>query len=189
MRLRQSPNPRRKDTLWIVQTLLALVSSVVFSLTITGITGNTGIIMAAVAAWLCVIYGILRKTKHESWFYIGVLVTALALSLVFRKQILEGFRIFWNTASDAMVYGTGWVIPEWELQMETQQALGNNVDILVAGLPLDVRFAAQHHRIHHRARHNAAGHLGHISNSSCQLTGRKICQVLPICCDITLLRR
>ena len=122
MRLRQSPNPRRKDTLWIVQTLLALVSSVVFSLTITGITGNTGIIMAAVAAWLCVIYGILRKTKHESWFYIGVLVTALALSLVFRKQILEGFRIFWNTASDAMVYGTGWVIPEWELQMETQQA-------------------------------------------------------------------
>ena len=75
------------------------------------------------------------------------------------------------------------------LQMETQQTLGNNVDILVAGFPLDVRLTPQHYRIHHRACHNAAGHLGHISNSSCQLTGRKICQVLPICCDITLLRR
>ena len=122
MRLRQSPNPRRKDTLWIVQTLVALMASVVLSLTITGITGNTGIIMAAVAAWLCVIYGILLKSKHESWFYIGVLVVVLALSLVCRKQILEGFRIFWNTASNAMVYGTGWVIPEWELQLEAQQA-------------------------------------------------------------------
>ena len=112
MRLRQSTNPRRKDTLWIVQTLVAMMASVVLSLTITGITGNAGIIMAAVAAWLCVIYGILLKTKHENWFYIGVLVAALVLSLVCRKQILEGFRIFWNTASDAMVYGTGWVIPE-----------------------------------------------------------------------------
>ena len=122
MRLRQSPSPRRKDTLWIVQTLVALMASVVMSLTLTGITGNAGIIMAAVAAWMCLVYGVLLKTKHENWYYIGVLIVVLVLSLVCHEQILEGFRIFWNTASDAMVYGTGWVVPEWELQLGTQQA-------------------------------------------------------------------
>ena len=46
----------------------------------------------------------------------------LFLTLVFRKQVLEGFRLFWNTASDAMVSGTGYVLPEWELQLSKEQS-------------------------------------------------------------------
>ena len=51
-----------------------------------------------------------------------ILILMLALTLIFRKQVLEGFRIFWNQASDAMVRGTGRVLPEWKLQLSKDQS-------------------------------------------------------------------
>ena len=122
MRLRQVLNPRNKDSSWLIQMIVAMLASVVLTLTLTGLTGNSGIVMLAVAIWLCIVYGILLKTKHENWFYLGTLILMLLLTLVFRKQVLEGFRIFWNTASDAMVSGTGRVLPEWELQLSREQS-------------------------------------------------------------------
>lgn len=117
MRLRQAMNPRKKDASWLMQMIVAMLASAVLVLTAAGLTGNTWIVMLVVSAWLCIVYGILLKTKHENWFYLGTLVLVLLLTLVFRKQVLEGFRIFWNTASDAMVSGTGRVLPEWKLQL------------------------------------------------------------------------
>ena len=122
MRLRQAPNPRKKDTLWLIQTFVAMIASAVLVLTVTTLTGNAWIVMLAVAVWLCIVYGILLKTKHENWFYMGTLLLMLVLTLVFRKQVLEGFRIFWNQTSDAMVSGTGRVLPEWELQIGKEQS-------------------------------------------------------------------
>lgn len=122
MRLRQAPNPRKKDTLWLIQTLVALLASAVLVMTVTTLTGNAWIVMLAVTVWLGTVYGILLKLKHENWFYLGILILMLALTLVFRKQALEGFRIFWNQASDAMVLGTGRVLPEWELQLSKDQS-------------------------------------------------------------------
>ena len=122
MRLRQAPNPRKKDTLCFVQTLVALLASGVLVLTATALTGNPWIVMAAVAVWMGIVYGILLKTKHENWFYLGILILTLVLTLVFRGQVLEGFRIFWNQASDAMVSGTGRVLPEWKLQFGEDQS-------------------------------------------------------------------
>ena len=121
MRLRQAMNPRKKDASWLIQMIVAILASSVLALTVTGLTGNTWIVMLVVSAWLCVVYGILLKTKHENWFYLGTLVLVLLLTLVFRKQVLEGFRIFWNTASDAMVSGTGRVLPEWKLQLDKEK--------------------------------------------------------------------
>ena len=117
MRLRQAPNPQKKDASWLIQMIVAMLASSVLTFTLTGLTGNSWMVMLVVAVWLCIVYGILLKTKHENWFYLGTLVLVLLLTLVFRKQVLEGFRIFWNTASDAMVGGTGRVLPEWELQL------------------------------------------------------------------------
>lgn len=122
MRLRQAPNPRKKDTLWLIQTFVALLASGVLALTVTTLTGNAWIVTLAVAVSMGIVYGILLKTKHENWFYFGILILMLVLTLVFRRQVLEGFRIFWNTASDAMVRGTGWVLPEWKLQLGTEQS-------------------------------------------------------------------
>ena len=122
MRLRQAPNPRKKDTLWLIQTIVALLASGVLVLTVTTLTGNAWIVMIAVAVWMGIVYGILLKTKHENWFYLGILILMLVLTLVFRKQVLEGFRIFWNQASDAMVSGTGRVLPEWKLQLDAEQS-------------------------------------------------------------------
>ena len=122
MRLRQAMNPRKKDATWLIQMIVAILASSVLALTVTGLTGNTWIVMLVVSAWLCIVYGILLKTRHENWFYLGTLVLVLLLTLVFRKQVLEGFRIFWNTASDAMVSGTGRVLPEWELQLSREQS-------------------------------------------------------------------
>ena len=121
MRLRQAMNPRKKDASWLIQMIVAILASSVLALTVTGLTGNTWIVMLVVSAWLCVVYGILLKTKHENWFYLGTLVLVLLLTLVFRKQVLEGFRIFWNTASDAKVIGTGRVLPEWKLQLDKEK--------------------------------------------------------------------
>ena len=122
MRLRQAPNPRKKDTLWLIQALVALLASGVLALMVTTLTGNAWIVMLAVAVWMGIIYGILLKTKHENWFYLGILILMLVLTLILRKQVLEGFRIFWNEASDAMVRGTGRVLPEWKRQLGTEQS-------------------------------------------------------------------
>lgn len=122
IRLRQTVSPRKKDTFWVLQTLVALFASAVLVLTATGLTGNAWPVMLAVSVWLCLVYGVLLRAGHENWLYIGGLFVALVLTVVFRKQLLEGFRVFWNTASDAMLQGTGWVLPEWELQLSKEQS-------------------------------------------------------------------
>lgn len=122
MRLRQAMNPRKKDASWLMQMIVAILASSVLTFTLTGLTGNSWMVMLVVAVWLCIVYGILLKTKLENWFYLGTLVLVLLLTLVFRKQVLEGFRIFWNTASDAMVSGTGRVLPEWKLQLDKEKS-------------------------------------------------------------------
>lgn len=122
MRLRRTPDPRKKDKLWLIRMAVALLASVLLVLAVTGLTGNPWPVMLAAAVGLCIVYGVLVKIKQESWFYIGTLLAMLALILVFRKYVLEGFRIFWNGAGDAMVRGTGWVLPEWKLQLSRERS-------------------------------------------------------------------
>ena len=117
MRLRQAPDPRKKNNGWILQMMVSMLGSFCMVLTLTGITHNPWPVMLAVSLSMCVFYGIFVKSRQEGWFYIVGLFLALALSLICRKQILEGFRIFWNNASDAMVSGRGWVLREWELKL------------------------------------------------------------------------
>lgn len=121
MRLRQIPNPRKKDALWLMGMLTAMLGCAALILALTGLTGNEPAAMLIVGLWLCVAYGILRKMGRESWFYMGLLAILLVLSLVCREQVLEGFRILWNRTGDAMACGTGYVLPRWELRLAADQ--------------------------------------------------------------------
>ena len=91
MRLRQAPNPQKKDASWLIQMIVAMLASSVLTFTLTGLTGNSWMVMLVVAVWLCIVYGILLKTKHENWFYLGTLVLVLLLTLVFRKPCMLTF--------------------------------------------------------------------------------------------------
>lgn len=112
---------RKRDVQWLIQTIVGMSAAAVLVFTLVWLTGfDTGAILPVVAvilALLAVLYGIMCKTQNENWFYIGVLAFALITSLLFRRQILEGFRIFWNESCDAMLAGTGFVVPKWELQL------------------------------------------------------------------------
>jgi len=128
IQLRQALSSRKKDGLWFAQILVSALSAVVSSLAFAALAGiKSGVVppvMVVVAVWLCLIYGILMKSEHEGWTYMGVLALIFVLILVCRQQVLEGFRIFWNQASNSMLKGTGWVMPEWELQLTaTHKAL------------------------------------------------------------------
>ena len=132
MRLRQAPDPRKKNDGWILRMMVSMLGSFCMVLILTGITDNPLPIMLAVSLSMCVFYGILLRAKQKSWFYIGGLFLALVLSLACRRQVLEGFRIFWNNASDAMVRGTGWVLPEWELKLGQPDLCAGLFDALCA---------------------------------------------------------
>ena len=121
MRLRQTRDPRKRDSFWLVRAVLAWLASATLTGILNEVTGNTGTVMLAASVLLCAVYGILLKRKQESLFYMGTLILVLTVMLLGRRQVLEGFRLFWNQAGIAMVRGTGWVIPEWELQLGAEQ--------------------------------------------------------------------
>ena len=98
-----------------------MLAVAVAALTVIGLTGlgmkPEGTVMLATAICLCALWGILRKNGCQGWFYVAVLAAILAATLLFRRQVMEGFRLFWNQAGDAMLRGTGWVLPQWALQL------------------------------------------------------------------------
>ena len=122
LRLRRGKEPHSKDRRWILNMAVAMLSGLSLTLILCGITGNGWTVMLAVTLWLCAMHGVLSKMERQTWFYLGVLAFMLVLVLVFRRQVLEGFRYFWNTAGDALVRGTGCVLPEWELQLAKEDA-------------------------------------------------------------------
>ena len=143
MRLRLTPYPRKKDMIWLIQAIVAMLAGVVLALTVTSLAGIEDrmvlAVMAGIAVWIGIIYGILKKNGHENWFYIGALILMLVVTVVFREQVLEGFRIFWNQASEAMLRGEGWVLKEWELQLEAGQRESSVLlfgGVLTAGIVL-----------------------------------------------------
>lgn len=124
--LRSAPNPKKKDYNWLIRTIVAILSSVVMALSITALAGveswNVLLPVIFTAVILGIAYGVLVKTEQENWFYLGVLTVTVLITLICRKQLLEGFRIFWNQAGSAMVRGTGYVIPKWELQLSEKHS-------------------------------------------------------------------
>lgn len=126
MRLRQTENPRKKNTFWLMQTIAAVLACTVLLLTVGQLTGLEGsgamLVMAAAGAYLCILYGLLLRTKKSHWFFYCTLLGLLILVLLCRNQVLEGYRLFWSRMSEAKVRGTGWLLPEWELQLPEEKS-------------------------------------------------------------------
>ena len=126
MRLRQTKDSRKENNNWLLQMLVSLAACMVLlwsGLELAGFGGsNTMAVMLAVGVYLCLLYGLLLRAQHRHWFFIGVLVLMLLLVLACRNLLLEGYRLFWNQMSDAKVRGTGWILPEWELQLPAQKS-------------------------------------------------------------------
>ena len=120
MRLRQSADPR-KNTDWMLQLMLSLSGSMALSLTAAGLAGfrlgSTMLILLLTGGAFCGVYALLVKLGKRQWFAPGLLVLLLLLTLVFRQQVLEGWRLYWNRLSDAMTEGKGWILPELQTQL------------------------------------------------------------------------
>ena len=125
MRLRRAENSRDKKNGWLLQMLVAMMSSLTWMILCCALIGFEEIyetaVMLAVGSYLCLMYGLLLRWKKSDWFFYCVLVVLLILVLVCRNQILEGYRLFWSRLSDAKVRGTGWILPEWKLQLPEEQ--------------------------------------------------------------------
>lgn len=124
MRLRQKTNPR-KSTYWIHQLMLSLSGCAALILTVAGLAGfrlgSTLLIMLLTSLLLCGAYAFLVKAERKQWFAPGLLVLMLLLVFLFRQQVLEGWRLYWNQLSGAMTQGRGWVLPQLQTQMPTRQ--------------------------------------------------------------------
>ena len=86
MRLRQTENPRKKNNFWLLQAIVAMLANVVLLLTtgkLVGITDTTVAVMAAVGAYLCIMYGLLLRIRKPHWFFYLALLILLILALVF----------------------------------------------------------------------------------------------------------
>ena len=125
MQLRPAHSSRNKHALWLMRTVVAAMSCAALALTVTGLCGFTAgavpVVAVCVGICLCFLHGTLLRKGRENWFYIAALALMLLVSLILRPWFLEGFRLFWRQISDAMVRGTGRVLPEWELQLKESQ--------------------------------------------------------------------
>ena len=138
MRLRQTQAPREKNNFWMMQTLVAVLAGAVLLLTgseLISLSGTTAIIMTAVGIYLCLMYGLLLRSRKTFWFFYGTLMVLLLLVLFCREQVLEGYRLFWSQMSDAKIRGTGWLLPEWKLLLpeEKQEFCLTLFSILLSG--------------------------------------------------------
>lgn len=97
-------------------TVLALLATVVTIFSIGELTGLTEICsplaMLLAGSGACVALGILTLVGKKKWFYSGVLLFVLIVTLIFGKQIVNGCALVWNQVGDTWTLKTGWVLPE-----------------------------------------------------------------------------
>lgn len=139
MRLRLKEDPRGEKLSLILAMAVMLVSSLVTLMSlahITGFDGKTEIAaMLAAAGLVCLVYGLLMRVRQEGWVYVIALLLACLVVLVYRSQVLEGFRLFWRDLGRTLVLGTGWVLPQWQLLLpEAQHGLCRGLFAAVVGL-------------------------------------------------------
>lgn len=137
MRLFQTGNPGKSNYGWIIRTMTAVLAFTALTLSfseLTGFrTGDTLLVMLATGGYLCLAYGLLTRFQRQQWFFPGVLALVLVLVLVFRQQTVEGFRLFWNQMRYSYTAGTGWALPQWEIQPEESRLCVTLFAILTAG--------------------------------------------------------
>lgn len=126
MRLRQAADPR-KSTYWINQLMISLSGCISLVLTVAGLAGfqfgSTLMIFLLSGILFCGAYAFLVKLGQQRWFAPGLLAAMLLLILLFRQQVLEGWRLYWNQLSGTMAEERGWILPLLENQLPSRQRI------------------------------------------------------------------
>lgn len=124
MRLRQAADSR-KNTQWLPRLMISLSGCTAMILTMAGLAGfrfgSTLLIMLLTGGVFCGVYALLEKLGRRQWFAPGVLAVLLLLTLIFRQQVLEGWRLYWNQLGYAMTEGRGWVLPQLQTQLSGKE--------------------------------------------------------------------
>ena len=124
MHLRQPENS--SDGAWIFQTLAAMLACAALMFALAALagfrTGNLLPILLAAGGYVCIAYGVTIRFQKQQWFFLAALVILLLLVLICRQQVLEGYRLFWNQMRNTYTAGTGWVLPEWEMQLPAEKS-------------------------------------------------------------------
>lgn len=124
MRLRQAADSR-KNTQWLSRLMISLSGCTAMILTMAGLAGfrfgSTLLIMLLTGGVFCGVYALLEKLGRRQWFAPGVLAVLLLLTLIFRQQVLEGWRLYWNQLGNAMTEGRGWVLPQLQTQLSGKE--------------------------------------------------------------------
>ena len=138
MCLRQTLDPP-KNTNWLLRLMMSMAGTTALLLMAAGLAGfrlgSTMLILLLAGGLFCGAYGVLNKSRRPQWFAPGVLVILLLLVVIFRQQVLEGWRLCWNRLSVTMVASKGWVLPKLECQLPAgQQAVSISLlAVLVSG--------------------------------------------------------
>ena len=107
----QVEEQKNGDFVWLVQLAESLLGSwavTVLILQISGVWELEGArAMGVAATMVCILHTLLRRLRLESWFYPGVLAACLLLTLIFRTELLEGFRLMFTRLSLAYTGATG----------------------------------------------------------------------------------
>ena len=124
MRLRQAADSR-KNTQWLSRLMISLSGCTAMILTMAGLAGfrfgSTLLIMLLTGGVFCGVYALLEKLGRRQWFAPGVLAVLLLLTLIFRQQVLEGWRLYWNRLGYTMTEGRGWVLPQLQTQLSGKE--------------------------------------------------------------------
>ena len=83
--------------------------------------GSTLLILLLTAVLCCAGHALLKRVGQGRWFAPGLLLLLLLLTLLFRRYLLEGGRLYWNQLSVAVTEGRGWVLPRLETQLPAAQ--------------------------------------------------------------------
>lgn len=109
---------------WWQMGLARLLYSQAFLLVAGSLTGYTGTVaLVLVAAILCLVWTVLDRQGRGDWFPLGTLAVLLVLTLILRRQLTEGFRLFWNAFSDTLVTNSGYLLPRWRSTLGEKQGL------------------------------------------------------------------
>lgn len=103
--------------------VLALLATSVALLAITELIGFPALyppwVMLSVGCGVCTLFGVATVLRKQHWFYPIMLLLLLGLSLCFGTYILQGICMVWNQLGDTWTAKTGWVLPAWELAVDT----------------------------------------------------------------------
>lgn len=125
MWLQEAEHSEKENLNYIIKMLMSMLACTALTMNITELSGLDQIyqlpVMMLTGFFLCIVYGIFTKYKKESSFYLMSLFILLAFTLIFRQNILEGLRLFWNQQGDFKTIGTGYVVSELETVLSSDQ--------------------------------------------------------------------